>query len=217
MNFFKFGVFLAIVLPVYFYIDTYVLPNLYIFDPEVLQQIVNDALASAPTDNTTALFVDINQRMRDVYGETVIPFNTEDWFFNNAGGAMGSMFINHASFSEYVIFFGTAVGTEGHTGVHPASDYFYILKGEQWTHVPGDPEPTIYKAGDMNLMPRGTVRQYSMPSTAWALEYARGWIPGMLPFGLADTLFSTLDFGTFGKTVWLTAKAMIENVLRGKF
>lgn len=35
----------------------------------------------------------------------------------------------------------------------------------------------------------------------------------MLPFGLADVLSSTLDFPTFGKTVWITAREMIGNML----
>ncbi|KAK9237569.1 ERG2/sigma1 receptor-like protein [Lipomyces kononenkoae] len=217
MNYFKLSIILGVVLSVYYYLDTYVLPTLYIFDTEVLHGIVKESIAVAPPENTTALFYEINSRLRDVYGDNITPYNTEDWMFNNAGNAMGSMFIHHASISEYLIFFGTAIGTEGHTGVHMANDYFYILKGEQWVHDLGDPDPIIYKPGDLHVLKRGSVQQYSMPTTCFALELAQGWIPAMLPFGFADTVFSTLDFGTFAKTVYFTAKRMTESMLRGKF
>lgn len=42
-----------------------------------------------------------------------------------------------------------------------------------------------------------------------------GWIPPMLPFGLADTLSSTLDLPTFAMTVWITARETIGNLLIG--
>lgn len=83
-------------------------------------------------------------------------------------------------------------------------------------YLPGELEPEVYPAGTVHHMRRGDVKQYRIESETWALEYAQGWIPLMLPFGFADTLFSTLDVGSFWKTAKLTAIAMIENLMVGK-
>ena len=39
-----------------------------------------------------------------------------EWIFVNCGGWMGAMKVLHASATEYVLFFGTAIDTSGHSG-----------------------------------------------------------------------------------------------------
>ena len=89
---------------------------------------------------------------------------------------MGAMYIIHASITEYLIIFGTPLGTEGHSGLHTADDYFHILQGEQWVFEPGELTKTVYAPGDVNFMKRGVATQYKMHEGCWAMEYARGEI-----------------------------------------
>lgn len=95
-----------------------------------------------------------------------------------------------------------------------ADDYFTILYGEQWAFPTGSLQKEVYRPGDQHVLPRGTAKQYRMPDSAWALEYARGNILSMLPFGFADTFSSTLDFWTLFDTVAISAYGVIRELLR---
>lgn len=119
--------------------------------------------------------------------------------------------------TEYLIIFGTPIGTEGHSGRHTADDYFHILFGTQLAYTPGSYEPEVYPQGSVHVLRRGDVQQYKMPDGGcFALEYARGWIPPMLFFGFADGLSSTLDFPTLWRTTWVTGRQMVANLALGK-
>ncbi|GAB7354808.1 hypothetical protein MBLNU459_g5199t2 [Dothideomycetes sp. NU459] len=183
------------------------LESFYVFSPSQLHDVSKRAIAAHGND-TSAIVAQIVGELSQSSAADYVNLD-EEWIFNNAGGAMGAMYIIHAS---------TALGTEGHTGRHTADDYFHILAGTQLAYSPGPGSyaAEVYAAGSVHHLRRGEVKQYKMESACFALEYARGWIPPMLGFGFADTLTSTLDFPTLWRTVAVTGREMLRNLARGK-
>ena len=135
-------------------------------DPEFLHQLAQTSIATHG-NNTAKIIDSIVTNLTETYGSRYINPRQDEWVLNNAGGAMGmsrmansslshlthtltllltsfsivvctgAMYVIHASITEYLIIFGTPLGTEGHTGRHTADDYFNILVGEQWAARPG--------------------------------------------------------------------------------
>ena len=181
-----------------------------IFDPEVLQRVARARIGLPMGQMVRTIAEDLHQ---------LYPGHVDrdpPWVLNNAGGAMGAFALLHASITEYVIVFGTPIGTEGHSGRHWADDYFIMLEGEQWAFCPGSTEREVYRPGDMHVLPRGQVQGYRIPDRGWALEYARGFIPSMMPFGVLDAITSTLDVPTLARTLGIYAKGVTRELLRGK-
>ncbi|KAH7166081.1 ERG2/sigma1 receptor-like protein [Dactylonectria macrodidyma] len=196
-----------------FYVLGQNLDAFYILDLGHLDDVSKRALAEHGND-TRAVVQYITSELHEKHPAHINLH--EEWVFNNAGGAMGAMYIIHASVTEYLIIFGTAIGTEGHSGRHTADDYFHILSGTQLAYVPGSYEAEVYPQGSIHHLRRGDVKQYKMPEGCFAMEYARGWIPPMLFFGFADGLSSTLDFPTLWHTTRITGREMISNLMKGK-
>ncbi|KAG8936357.1 C-8 sterol isomerase [Tulasnella sp. 419] len=213
----KLGIYSICLIAFYFlcsFLDT-IKDRWYILDTTELHILAQDAIRLNPGD-TGKIISHIVSNLTETHGLKHINPRQDEWVFNNAGGAMGAMYVIHASITEYLIIFGTPIGTEGHTGRHTADDYFHILEGEQWAYTPPSLEKEVYGPGSVHHLPRGTVKQYKMHEGCFALEYARGWIPLMLPFGFADSLTSTLDIPTLWWTVWITGREMIKNLSYGK-
>jgi C-8 sterol isomerase len=186
--------------------------SFYVFDPDVLHKVA----AETAKMNITAQekISRISHELHKIYPQYIDL--EEEWMFNVAGGAMGHMTLLHCSITEYVIIFGSPIGTEGFSGRFMSDDYFTIIEGEQHSYYAGEIQARIFKPGDRNLMPRGTATGYRMPVPTYALEYARGNIPTMLPFGFADTFFSTVDFLSLWQTVYHYGRITINQLLIGK-
>lgn len=85
-----------------------------------------------------------------------------------------SLDVSHPYRNRYLIIFGSAIGTEGHTGRHTADDFFHILAGTQTAYSAGDLTKEIYPPGSVHHLKRGEVKQYKFEDECWALEYAQG-------------------------------------------
>jgi C-8 sterol isomerase len=184
----------------------------YIFDPDVLHDVAKRAVSEGGTLGDK--IVRIRAELSMLHPGHIRHEN--EWVFNIAGGALGQIMILHASLTEYIIVFGTPIGTEGYSGRFLAEDYFFILEGEQWAYGAGDLERLVFRPGDRHVLPRGEARAYRMPGRCYALEYARGLIPTMLPFGLADSFSSTLDPAPVWRTMRIYTRAVLGELLQGK-
>ncbi|MFX0146859.1 MAG: ERG2 family protein [Candidatus Hodarchaeota archaeon] len=138
----------------------------------------------------------------------------QNWIFNFAGGAMGQMTVLHGSFREYLIIFGTSIGTEGHSGRYKAEVFDFVFEGDMLCEYTGYFKREIHKPGSAAYLPPSIVKHYCIKEEAWMLEYARGNIISMLPFGFADSIISALDHISVLKTIKVYGKLVLKNLFK---
>jgi hypothetical protein len=179
----------------------------YLFDPEVLSEVVRMHLG-LPVEQQ---FAGVSQTLRSIYGDHVSP--GQRWLWSNAGGIMCTISPLHVSPNEYLLFCGTAIGSEGHSGRHRADMYELVLSGELWTYEAGSLDRKVHRPGDLVKLTRGSANGSKLRPGLWMLEYARGNVASLFPFALADTLFSTLDFADLRGQLSVSTKLLCKELL----
>jgi C-8 sterol isomerase len=178
----------------------------YIFDPDTLQEIAKKGMGLPYEQMFETVRVELEQKYPGRINNKI------QWMFNNAGGCMYSVAVLHASLTEYILIFGSPIGTQGHTGRHFAEIYDFVMDGELWYFGEDRPfERIVRKSGDQYYLGKLESEGLRIPNHAWVLEYARGFIPSMLPFGMADSLLSTLDIKTVARTFGIYGKLLLKN------
>jgi C-8 sterol isomerase len=167
----------------------------YRFDPDVMHTIAVQYLGLP----CASMFAAITDALAARYPGAVS--RDQPWIFSNAGGVMIQIKLLHASAGEYLMLWGTPIGSEGHSGRHRAAFYSTVLDGEAWYYRVGQVERDVYGPGDRIFVDRGQSAGIRILDHVWVIEYARGALLLSLPFGLAHALLSTLDYATIRRSL----------------
>ena len=91
-----------------------------------------------------------------------------------------------------------------------------MLDGEAWYYQEGQFTRDVYTPGDHIFLGKGQSAGMHYPDHVWMVEYARGILPALLPFGLADALLSTLDYKTALQTVAIYFSLLTRRFSKGQ-
>jgi ERG2 and Sigma1 receptor like protein len=165
-----------------------------VFDPEVVHQCSMECLG-LPKPQMFDVFA---RSLAKHYPRTLDP--RQPWIYSIAGGAMIQMKLYYASMTEYIMIWGTPIGSEGHSGRHFTGFWDTVIDGEMWYYGEGEFEKKLYKPGDRVYVGPGQARAMNFTDGVWAVEYARGFIPLSMPFGIAEEVLICHDFLTATQT-----------------
>jgi C-8 sterol isomerase len=182
----------------------------YIFDPEVLQSIAKRYIGLPHEDLVSSVVRDLAKAYPG-HIET-----REKWILSICGGVMGIMTILHGSLSEYLLIYGTPIGTEGFSGRYRVDIFDVVLSGEMWTYT----EETFRKRavtlpGEIACLRRRQAKGVRISEDCWMLEYGRGPIPTTLPFALSGAV-AGFELKSVLQTMWIYGRLAFKELCRGK-
>ncbi len=155
----------------------------YMFHPNELRDIVAKTTANSPTTDATTLIKTLETTFAERYDLDVSRW-PDSYVFNFAGGATTHIRTMYCALDEYLLIVGAPINVNGYSGRYPAEVHDFVFTGlmhdfEEREHAAHD-----HEAGTWAFLPHGKHRVYSTETPTYMVEYARGWIPGMLTFGI---------------------------------
>lgn len=116
------------------------------------------------------------------------------------------------------MIWGSQVATTGHSGRNLAEFHDFILSGEGiWWKEGGLALVSATPSNDHSYLHTPYLQGgiVHLTNGTFMLEYCHGIIPALLPFGLGDTIFSSMDLVTLYRSLTaygsLTIKELWEN------
>ena len=167
------------------------------FDPDIVHKCSLECLGLPKPE-----MFDTFAKSLATYYPGILDFS-QPWIYSIAGGAMIQMKLYYASMTEYIMIWGTPIGSEGHSGRHCTGFWDTVIDGETWYYGEGQFEKTVYKPGDRIYVGPGQARAMNFTDGVWAVEYARGFLPLSMFFGITEEIIICQDFLTATQTVSL--------------
>lgn len=163
-----------------------------VLDPDKLGIVVSEVVGAAGDQGNEQLLAALVTGLRGVYGRHIV--EKPRWIFNLVGGATGVMTILHASLTEYLVVFGTPLGTEGYSGRYSADIHDWVLRGEMWGLRIDDPmQKRVTAAGEVRRLAKGVTTAFRLVENTWLLEYGRGNAAAQLRHSIGDAVFRAMD------------------------
>jgi len=163
-----------------------------VLDPHALGAVVSTVVAGAAEQGNERLLASLVGGLREVYGEHIVA--QPRWIFSMVGGATGVMTVLHASLSEYLVVFGTPLGTEGYSGRYSVDIHDWVLRGEMWGLRVDEPmQKQVTRAGEVRQLPKGVATAFRLLEDTWLLEYGHGNAAAQLRHSIGDAVFRAMD------------------------
>lgn len=183
----------------------------YVLEPRILQAAARNAiLAFRESGSHRQMYEALHRDLLKAYPGLIAKTLAEPTF-NYAGTVTGKIQVLYCSRKEYLIFYWTAIGSEGPSGRYRRMDVWdFVLDGKQRSESESgygrNPE---LGPGSIHYLPRGTATHYSTDGGAYYLEYGRS----------EDVWASAMKFGIFAPARgfskdWVAVRKQVRQCLK---